>query len=41
VKPGDEITITLFPAKSGEPVGLLQKLTLERTGEQLGLQENP
>ena len=27
LKPGDRITITVFPAKAGTPVGLLSKLT--------------
>lgn len=41
VKPGDRITITLFAAKDGAPVGLLQKLTFDETGKQLGTQEQP
>ncbi len=39
IKPGDEVTITLFAAKSGEPVGLLQHLKFDKTGKELGLQE--
>jgi hypothetical protein len=39
VKSEDQVTITLFPVKSGEPVGLLRDLTFNRTGKQLGLQE--
>lgn len=41
VKPGDKVTITLFAAKDGAPVGLLQKLTFDETGKQLGTQEQP
>jgi uncharacterized protein DUF6152 len=39
VKPGDQITITLFGAKTGEPVGLLRNLTFDKTRKELGLQE--
>jgi len=28
LKPGDQVTITVFPAKSGAPVGLLAKVVL-------------
>ena len=40
VKPGDEITITLIPAKSGARVGLLNKLVLP-DGKTLGIEELP
>jgi Family of unknown function (DUF6152) len=39
IKPGDQITITLFEAKTGDPVGLLQHLKFDKTGKELGLQE--
>lgn len=29
LKPGDQITITVFPSKAGTPVGLLAKITLD------------
>jgi Family of unknown function (DUF6152) len=38
VNPGDQVSITLIPAKSGAPVGFLRKLVLP-TGKELGLQE--
>ncbi len=38
VKPGDAITVTLSPAKSGAPVGFLTKLVLE-SGRELGPHE--
>jgi len=38
VKAGDEVSITLIPAKNGAPYGFLRKLTLP-DGKQLGLQE--
>jgi hypothetical protein len=38
VSPGDQVSITLIPAKSGAPVGFLRKLVLP-TGKELGLQE--
>lgn len=38
VKVGDQISITLIPAKSGAPVGFLHKLVLS-SGEELGLRE--
>lgn len=41
VKSGDQITITLVAAKNGAPVGFLHKLTIDNTGKQLGIQEQP
>jgi hypothetical protein len=38
VKAGDQVSITLIPAKSGAPVGFLHKLVLP-SGKVLGLQE--
>jgi hypothetical protein len=38
VKVGDQVTITLIPAKSGAPVGFLHKLLLPN-GQELALQE--
>jgi hypothetical protein len=38
VKTGDQVSITLIPAKSGAPVGFLHKLVLP-DGKELGLQE--
>jgi hypothetical protein len=38
VKPGDQVSITLIPAKSGAPVGFLHKLVLP-DGTVLALQE--
>jgi len=38
VKPGDEVTITLIPAKNGVPVGFLRKLVFS-DGKELNLQE--
>ena len=38
VKAGDQVTITLIPAKSGAPVGFLHKLLLPN-GQELALQE--
>ena len=38
VKAGDQVSITLIPAKSGAPVGFLHKLVLP-SGQVLGLQE--
>jgi len=38
VKAGDQVSITLIPAKSGAPVGFLHKLVLP-SGKELGLQE--
>jgi uncharacterized protein DUF6152 len=38
VKPGDQVSINLIPAKSGAPVGFLHKLVLP-DGKELGLQE--
>jgi hypothetical protein len=44
LKPGDEIAITVFPAKSGSPVGLLAKIALNGKvlldDEQLRLHRN-
>ena len=41
VEAGEKVTITLFAAKDGAAVGLLQKLTFDETGKQLGTQELP
>jgi len=38
VKTGDQVSITLIPAKSGATVGFLHKLVLP-SGKELGLQE--
>lgn len=38
VKPGDQVSILLIPAKSGSPVGFLHKLVLPN-GKELALQE--
>jgi hypothetical protein len=40
LKPGDQITITLIPAKGGAPVGFLNKLVLP-DGKTLGSEELP
>jgi hypothetical protein len=40
VKPGDQITITLIPSKSGALVGLLHKLVFA-DGRTLGIEELP
>jgi hypothetical protein len=40
VKAGDQITITLVAAKTGAPVGFLQKLVFA-DGRQLGISEGP
>jgi hypothetical protein len=40
VKAGDQITITMVTAKTGAPVGILQKLVLA-DGRQLGTNEGP
>jgi uncharacterized protein DUF6152 len=40
VKPGEEITITLSPAKNGVPIGFLHKLLLA-DGKALGIDELP
>ena len=40
LKPGDQVTITLQPSKSGAPVGFLRKLVFAN-GKELGLQEMP
>jgi len=39
IKPGDEVTITLIPAKNGAPVGSLRKVVLPN-GKELGVQDN-
>ena len=41
VKAGDPITITLIPAKNNAPVGYLQKVILDMTGQELGTQDRP
>ena len=38
VKPGDQVSITLIPAKSGAPVGFLHKL-VQADGKELKLEE--
>ena len=38
LKPGDQITVTLNPAKNGSPVGFLLKVVLA-DGKELGTQE--
>jgi hypothetical protein len=38
VKPGDMVSITLIPARSGSPVGFLHKMVLPN-GKELALQE--
>jgi hypothetical protein len=38
LKPGDQVTITVFPAKSRAPVGLLHKVVLAN-GKELGTEE--
>jgi hypothetical protein len=38
IKPGDQVTITLNPAKNGSPVGYLLKVVLA-DGKELGTQE--
>ena len=40
VKPGDQATITLSPAKDGAPLGFLQKVVFP-DGKQLGMLEHP
>jgi hypothetical protein len=40
VKPGDQVTITMVTAKTGAPVGILQKLVFA-DGRQLGTSEGP
>ena len=39
IKPGDEVTITLNPAKNGSPVGYLLKVVLA-DGKELGTKES-
>jgi hypothetical protein len=41
VKAGDGITLTLIPAKNNAPVGYLQKLIIDGTGQELGIQDRP
>ena len=38
IKPGDQVSINLIPARNGAPVGFLHKLVLPN-GKELGLQE--
>jgi Family of unknown function (DUF6152) len=38
LKPGDQITITVFPAKSHAPIGLIRKVVLAN-GKELGTEE--
>lgn len=38
IKPGDAVTVSLYPAKSGAPVGFLTKLVFA-DGKELGLKE--
>jgi hypothetical protein len=40
LKPGDQVTITVFPAKSHAPVGLIRKVVLA-SGKELGTEEQP
>jgi hypothetical protein len=40
VKAGDQVTITMVAAKTGAPVGILQKLVFS-DGRQLGVNEGP
>ena len=40
VKPGDQITITMVVAKTGSPVGFLQKVVFA-DGRELGINEGP
>jgi hypothetical protein len=40
VKPGDQVTVTFSPAKSGSPTGFLQKVVF-LDGKQLGMLEHP
>ena len=40
VKAGDQITVTVFPAKSHAPVGLIRKVVLPN-GKELGTEEQP
>ena len=40
LKPGDQVTIKLRPAKSGSPVGFMQEVILP-DGKKLGLEEAP
>jgi hypothetical protein len=38
IKPGDQVSINLIPARNGAPVGFLHKVVLP-SGKELGLQE--
>jgi hypothetical protein len=38
IKPGDQVSINLIPARNGAPVGFLHKMVLA-SGKELGLQE--
>ena len=38
IKPGDQVSINLIPARNGAPVGFLHKMVLQ-SGKELGLQE--
>jgi hypothetical protein len=38
LKPGDQVTVTVFPAKSHAPVGLIRKVVLA-SGKELGTEE--
>jgi hypothetical protein len=38
LKPGDQVTITVFPAKSHAPIGLIRKVVLAN-GKELGTEE--
>jgi hypothetical protein len=40
LKAGDQITITVYPAKSHAPVGLIRKVVLAN-GKELGTEEQP
>ena len=40
LKPGDQVTVTFSPAKSGAPMGFLQKVVF-LDGKQLGMLEHP
>ena len=40
LKAGDQITITVYPAKSHAPVGLIRKVVLAN-GKELGIEEQP
>jgi Family of unknown function (DUF6152) len=40
LKSGDQVTVTVFPAKSHAPVGLIRKVVLAN-GKELGTEEQP